>query len=43
MKLQRFEGVACFSLNAVSDFSTQLVSGVADVKLDKVDKQSVSK
>jgi len=43
LKLQRFENVPCFALNGVTDFSTQFVTSIADVKLDKVEKQVISK
>jgi len=43
MKVQRFEGVPYFSLNGVTEFSTQYVRSLADVKLDKVDKETLGK
>ena len=38
VKVQRFEGVGVFSLNNVSDFSTQTVRSIADLKRDRVVK-----
>jgi polygalacturonase len=39
MKIQRFEGVPLFSLNKVTDFSTQYVRSVADMKRETVEKE----
>jgi len=41
VKVQRFDGVPLFSLNNVSDFATQSVRSIADVKKDKVEKETV--
>jgi polygalacturonase len=43
MKIQRFDGVPLFSLNNVSDFSTQFVRSIADMKKDKIDKEAIEK
>jgi polygalacturonase len=37
MKMQRFEAVPYFSLSKVTDFSTQYVRGVADLKKDQAE------
>ena len=42
MKMQRFEGVPYFSLNNVSDFSTQIVRSVKDQRIERIDKGTVS-
>jgi hypothetical protein len=34
-----FDNVSRFSLNNVSDFSTQFVRGMADMKREKVEKE----
>jgi polygalacturonase len=43
VKVQRFDGVPLFSLNKVTDFSTQYVRSVADVKRDAVEKETIAK
>jgi polygalacturonase len=43
MKVQRFNGVGYFELEKVSDFSTQFVQSVADMKREKVDREEISK
>ncbi len=43
MKIQRFDAVPLFSLNKVTDFSTQYVRSVADMKRDAVEKELLEK
>jgi hypothetical protein len=43
MKVQRFEGVPYFSLNTVTDFSTQFVRSLEDVRRDNVKDEKISK
>jgi hypothetical protein len=43
MKIQRFDGVPYFALNKVTDFSTQYVRSVADMKRDKIEAEKIDK
>jgi len=43
MKVQRFENVPLFKLDKVTDFSTQTVRGIADVKRDAVNGETIGK
>ncbi len=41
MKIQRFPGINYFSINNVTDFSTQFVQSLADSKRDKIAKEVI--
>ena len=43
MKVQRFEGVPYFALKQVTDFSTQFVRSLGDLRREKVDQEMLSK
>jgi polygalacturonase len=43
LKIQRFESVPLFSLIKVKDFTSQFTRGMADQKLDSVEKETLSK
>ncbi len=43
MKIQRFPDVPLFKLNKVTDFSTQYVRTIVDIKRDTIDADTISK